>query len=71
MWKRFPQRTRVNENQISSPVLVETTYDESLLHRNPDISTLNSPVSNTRPELERGFTDEAKNELPPLPLYES
>ncbi|KAJ8108497.1 hypothetical protein OPT61_g8131 [Boeremia exigua] len=43
MWKRFQGHGREKEKptQIGHPVLLETTYDEEQLMRNPDVAALN------------------------------
>lgn len=43
MWKRFQGHTREKERpaQIGHPVLLETTYDEEQLMRNPNVADLN------------------------------
>ena len=42
MWKRFQGHTREKERptQIGHPVLLETTYDEEQLMRNPNVTDL-------------------------------
>lgn len=43
MWKRFQGHGREKEKptQIGHPVLLETTYDEAQLMRNPNVADLN------------------------------
>ena len=43
MWKRFQGsgREKARPAQISHPVLLETTYDEDQLMRNPNVADLN------------------------------
>ena len=43
MWKRFQGHGREREKpaQIGHPVLLETTYDEEQLMRNPTVADLN------------------------------
>lgn len=43
MWKRFQGHGREKERpaQIGHPVLLETTYDEEQLMRNPNVADLN------------------------------
>lgn len=43
MWKRFQSHGREKERptRIGHPVLLETTYDEGQLMRNPDVADLN------------------------------
>lgn len=43
MWKRFQGHGREKERpaRIGHPVLLETTYDEEQLMRNPDVADLN------------------------------
>jgi hypothetical protein len=38
MWKRFQGQARERDRQIGNPVLLETTYDENQLMRNPNIT---------------------------------
>jgi hypothetical protein len=55
MWKRFQGHGREKERQahIGNPVLLETTYDEDQLRRNPNVADAqyanyryNAPASN-------------------------
>lgn len=45
MWKRLQGHVREKEKhtQIGNPVLLETTYDQDQLHRNPNVTSLHSP----------------------------
>lgn len=45
MWKRLQGHVREKDKQvqISNPVLVETTYDQDQLDRNPDVTNLRKP----------------------------
>lgn len=45
MWKRFQGHGREKERhaQIGHPVLLETTYDEEQLMRNPNVTDLQAP----------------------------
>lgn len=45
MWKRLQGHVREKEKhaQIGHPVLLETTYDQDQLHRNPNVAGLHDP----------------------------
>lgn len=49
MWKRLQGHVREKEkaSQIGNPVLLETTYDEDQLRRNPNVADLQN--ANYRP----------------------
>lgn len=70
MWKRLPLHNRGKENQIGSPILIDTTYDEKALDSIPsvfDIQRVNSN-HNTRSAFGQRNTDDVLTELPQLPL---
>lgn len=52
MWKRLQGHVRDKERhaQIGNPVLLETTYDEDQLRRNPDVTDVqNANYRNNAP----------------------
>lgn len=54
MWKRFQGHGRENPKhaQIGNPVLLETTYDEDQLKRNPNVADVqNAYYQNNAPPL--------------------
>lgn len=71
MWKRLPRHNRGKENQIGNPVLIETTYDATLLGRTRDITNMQieHPSLSARPAFGRRNTEDVLQELPQLPLY--
>ncbi|KAJ9649524.1 hypothetical protein H2199_000300 [Coniosporium tulheliwenetii] len=70
MWKRLPRHNRGKENQIGNPVLIETTYDATLLGRTRDISNMQieHPSLSARPAFGRRNTEDVLQELPQLPF---
>jgi hypothetical protein len=65
LWKKVPNRPR--DTRISSPTLLETTFDEKILESLDNVQTLNSRSGRTT-GLGLTMAGDAPFGLPPLPL---